>query len=428
MDRARETPLAPKRTQVKAKMVTHSMDNILSMQYYPSSNRVDAVHSSPPRKRRCLNKEQDPMSHRIIEKRRRDRMNNCLADLSRLIPAEYLKKGRGRIEKTEIIEMAIRHMKHLQSLRQDTKHATATRVHARPEESIDSVSHSTATATSTATGEYRLGFQECLNETIHFLVEVEGFYATDSLCEQLTNHLQQHCEKILATSDRLGFPQAEMPMSGGTTSATSYAHSSLQPICQPIAHSEYGSNSGISLFEDPEPLQRSLGSSVCCNAGIIPLPATISDDSNHSNHSHGTAPSASNSYRPQNYKFKSSIKQRFSAERIKSSISPCASPEKQASSSHGVPIFALHDGGAFYVPLTVEASMLNPYFSFTPDNGQDIVLHPVTISVNFNQHLTSPAAPSPTTLTMLTPTTTTTTTTTTTNTAVPWSSQQNPIY
>lgn len=55
------------------------------------------------------------MSHRIIEKRRRDRMNNCLADLSRLIPTEYLKKGRGRIEKTEIIEMAIKHMKHLQS-------------------------------------------------------------------------------------------------------------------------------------------------------------------------------------------------------------------------------------------------------------------------------------------------------------------------
>jgi hypothetical protein len=55
------------------------------------------------------------MSHRIIEKRRRDRMNNCLADLSRLIPADYLTKGRGRIEQTEIIEMAIKHMKHLQA-------------------------------------------------------------------------------------------------------------------------------------------------------------------------------------------------------------------------------------------------------------------------------------------------------------------------
>ena len=58
---------------------------------------------------------QDPMSHRIIEKRRRDRMNNCLADLSKLLPEAYLKRGRGRIEKTEIIEMAIKHLKHLQA-------------------------------------------------------------------------------------------------------------------------------------------------------------------------------------------------------------------------------------------------------------------------------------------------------------------------
>ena len=56
---------------------------------------------------------QDPLSHKIIEKRRRDRMNNCLADLSRLIPSSYLKKG--RIEKTEIIERAIKHIRHLQS-------------------------------------------------------------------------------------------------------------------------------------------------------------------------------------------------------------------------------------------------------------------------------------------------------------------------
>ncbi|KAF7403670.1 hypothetical protein HZH68_006464 [Vespula germanica] len=425
-------------------MVTHSMDNILNMQYYPVSNHVDAVHSPPPRKRRCLNKEQDPMSHRIIEKRRRDRMNNCLADLSRLIPTEYLKKGRGRVEKTEIIEMAIRHMKHLQGLRQDTKHATVTPVHAHPEDSVDSVSHSTAA--STAAEHYRLGFQECLSETIHFLIEIEGFYTRDSLCVQLTDHLQRHCEKILATSDRLGFPQPVMPMSNGSASGTSYAHATIPAICQPTVHSDHGSSSGVSSFGDPERPQRPVGSGACCNAGIILPPTIVSDDSNHSTHSHSTPRSASNSYRPQNYKFKSSIKQRFSAERVKSNLPLCASPEKQANSSHGVPIFALHDGGAFYVPLTVEASMLSPYFGFIPDNGPDTVLHPVTISVNFNQQSTPPSAANPTTITtmtatatmtmtatttMKTTTTTTTATTTTTSTAngaVPWSSHHSPIY
>jgi hypothetical protein len=43
---------------------------------------------------------------------------------------------------------------------------------------------------------YRLGFQECLAETMHFLVEDEGCYANDPLCVQLINHLQAHCDKI----------------------------------------------------------------------------------------------------------------------------------------------------------------------------------------------------------------------------------------
>lgn len=52
-------------------------------------------------------------------------MNNCLADLSRLIPPEYLKKGRGRVEKTEIIEMAIRHLKFLQERANGLYHGLA---------------------------------------------------------------------------------------------------------------------------------------------------------------------------------------------------------------------------------------------------------------------------------------------------------------
>lgn len=80
----------------------------------------------------------------------------------------------------------------------DTKHPPITPLHTHPEDSVDSVSHSTAA--STAAEHYRLGFQECLSETMHFLIEVEGYLARDTLCVQLINHLQQHCDKILATS------------------------------------------------------------------------------------------------------------------------------------------------------------------------------------------------------------------------------------
>ncbi|CAF2045527.1 unnamed protein product [Rotaria magnacalcarata] len=54
----------------------------------------------------------DPKSHRLIEKRRRDRMNACLSELLELTPHKNNDSQR-RIEKTEIIEMAIDHIRQL---------------------------------------------------------------------------------------------------------------------------------------------------------------------------------------------------------------------------------------------------------------------------------------------------------------------------
>lgn len=133
------------------------------------------------------------------------------------------------------------------------------------------------------------------------------------------------------------------------------------------SNSDHSSSSGVSSFGDIERPRQ-----------IVPLPTMTSDDSNHSTHSHSTP---SNSQRPSHYKFKSSIKQRFSADqRIKSS----PPPSSDCSKTLGIPIFALHDGGAFYIPLTVEASLLRPQLPFVPDAGPETLLHPVTISVNFN--------------------------------------------
>lgn len=161
------------------------------------------------------------------------------------------------------------------------------------------------------------------------------------------------------SGDRLGFPHPEIP----SFNNSSFGQSSLPTNLQ----SDRSSSSGISSFGEPErPLQP-----------IVP-PVLLSDDSNHSNHSHtNLVEQALN--KPPNYKFKSSIKQRFSAERRKSSSPTLDKP-------HGVPIFALHDAGAFYIPLTVEAALLRSQLTYVPDTGPDTVLHPVTISVNFSHH------------------------------------------
>lgn len=50
--------------------------------------------------------------------------------------------------------------------------------------------------------------------------------------------------------------------------------------------------------------------------------------------------------------------------------------------SGGVPIFALNAKGSFYVPMSLDLSVISPYLSLLSEESC-AVLHPVTISVNF---------------------------------------------
>lgn len=104
--------------------------------------------------------QQDPLSHRIIEKRRRDRMNSCLADLSRLIPPQFQRKGRGRIEKTEIIEMSIRYMKQLQK-----------------QECVDKEYI------------YKAGFEDCLHHAASFL-----YSRNENICFKMVDYVRSHID------------------------------------------------------------------------------------------------------------------------------------------------------------------------------------------------------------------------------------------
>lgn len=46
----------------------------------------------------------------MIEKRRRDRINNSLNELRRLVPAAFEKQGSAKLEKAEILQMTVDHL------------------------------------------------------------------------------------------------------------------------------------------------------------------------------------------------------------------------------------------------------------------------------------------------------------------------------
>lgn len=106
----------------------------------------------------------------IIEKRRRDRINHSLSELRRLVPSAFEKQGSSKLEKAEILQMTVDHLKLL--------HAMGGKGY------LDA--HALAV-------DYRsLGFRECVGEVARFLSSLESLQNADPIGTRLVAHLS-HC-------------------------------------------------------------------------------------------------------------------------------------------------------------------------------------------------------------------------------------------
>ncbi|CAB1340249.1 unnamed protein product [Coregonus sp. 'balchen'] len=103
----------------------------------------------------------------IIEKRRRDRINNSLSELRRLVPTAFEKQGSAKLEKAEILQMTVDHLKMLQT----------------------TGGKGYFDANSLAMDFMSVGFRECLTEVARYLSSVEGLDSIDPLRVRLVSHL-----------------------------------------------------------------------------------------------------------------------------------------------------------------------------------------------------------------------------------------------
>ncbi|CAG2231768.1 unnamed protein product [Mytilus edulis] len=125
----------------------------------------------------------DPTSHRIIEKRRRDRMNKCLAELSQLIPPSYLKQGQGRIEKTEIIETASKIIRNLLNLH-----------------NFREMMEKELPSNPCCQESFYMGYTECEEDIRRHLIDTKGLDPKDVFFQRMTNLLEQNSKKIITLS------------------------------------------------------------------------------------------------------------------------------------------------------------------------------------------------------------------------------------
>jgi len=434
---------------------------------------------------------EDPLSHKIIEKRRRDRMNSCLADLSHLIPSNYLKKGRGRIEKTEIVEMAIKHIKHLQELLptgsgkssssgNGSGHSNQTET-GGPESAISADESNSKSGSNWQCPQeaesFKNGFSECVAETVHFLVEKEHIPPENPLCARLVNHLKRHLEQKpgLASAAGAGSPGAGSAASGAAGNGNNATNiGEVKPSTASMElDSDYGSFSDVGSIAST---QSSTISTLLNSQRHYPRVQRMIQQHHHSAsgtmsessldmkiNKDGSTSTSQNNFLVKRrssdeqgghgpggkFKFKDSIRERFSHEFSEAKAENAtatsdyftgshahpsmSSSSSKVSSSHqefyakrrrpsrmecdesgsevnsstsqasfksqiqseeiksdvkkerkSVPIFALHPKGSHYIPLSVTEEVIQPYLHLF-DQGAELplMLHPITISVNF---------------------------------------------
>ncbi|BET02447.1 Hairy Orange [Nesidiocoris tenuis] len=423
------------------------------MGYTNSNNSEDDEYGFHGSKKKLT---RDPLSHRIIEKRRRDRMNSCLADLSRLIPHEYMKKGRGRVEKTEIIEMAIRRIKHLMS------HPPCQEAECRVDD-VDASGppsigeplpigpptphhHQSAMRNGDQSPEplaesYRLGFAECLNETIHFLVQAEGLMVADPLCSRLRSHLSNHCDTILQNESlrsrlccpnglsdekpapnsrtpppppaHLGnsLPQQEVPehttdpsrhlhdlsySTGGSVHSqhhldNDHRDNDHRDISDQIDHRDHlDHRDHIDHMDHRDSRQMP-------TCGACAVHHESSSDASTGGHTNNHSPTSWHSEKPMDngsvshatYKFKNKIQKRFERTEMVDGADTRFAPNGCVTPSTLVPIFALAPSGCHYYASWIEAGAIPSYLGLTGTDASTrpsrwLSAHSVTISVDFS--------------------------------------------
>ncbi|XP_017292855.1 transcription factor HES-1-B-like [Kryptolebias marmoratus] len=145
----------------------------------------------------------------IMEKRRRARINESLGQLKSLI-LEALKKDSSRhskLEKADILEMTVKHLRNLQRLQMSAA------VNTDP----------------TVLAKYRAGFSECVGEVTRFLSTCEG--VNTEVRTRLLSHLAA-CVTQISSVNLHGFPLGALGQTGTQIPAVSAPQMSLKSSSQ----------------------------------------------------------------------------------------------------------------------------------------------------------------------------------------------------
>ncbi|DAA29419.1 TPA: basic helix-loop-helix domain containing, class B, 3 [Bos taurus] len=177
------------------------------------------------------------LPHRLIEKKRRDRINECIAQLKDLLPEHLKLTTLGHLEKAVVLELTLKHLKALTALTEQ-QHQKIIALQ-NGERSLKSPIQSDLDA-------FHSGFQTCAKEVLQYLARFESWTPREPRCVQLINHLHAVATQFLPTPQLLtqqvplskgtGAPTAAAPACSGAAPCLERAGQKLEPLahCVPV--------------------------------------------------------------------------------------------------------------------------------------------------------------------------------------------------
>ncbi|CAL8339285.1 unnamed protein product [Merluccius merluccius] len=146
-------------------------------------------------------KETYKLPHRLIEKKRRDRINECIAQLKDLLPEHLKLTTLGHLEKAVVLELTLKHVKALTSLLEQQQQKILAL-----QNGMQLGEYPPVASQEKSEEMFRSGFHMCAKEMLQYVAnwETEG----DLTPTHMINHLHK-----LATEVLQGPPHSQTPLS-----------------------------------------------------------------------------------------------------------------------------------------------------------------------------------------------------------------------
>ncbi|XP_074727455.1 class E basic helix-loop-helix protein 41 [Strix uralensis] len=170
--------------------------------------------------KRDESKETYKLPHRLIEKKRRDRINECIAQLKDLLPEHLKLTTLGHLEKAVVLELTLKHLKALTALTEQQHQKII---------ALQNGERSMKSPVQADLDAFHSGFQTCAKEVLQYLSRFESWTPREQRCAQLLGHLHSISSQFLPGPQLLSPPPG--PLSKGSSSSSS--SSPPAPPCAP---------------------------------------------------------------------------------------------------------------------------------------------------------------------------------------------------